>query len=43
MHRRTDANPAFVFDPVSINTLKAKGISFEAVFAGAGESWISQP
>ena len=25
-----NANPAFVFDPVSINTLKAKGITFEA-------------
>jgi hypothetical protein len=28
------ANPSFVFDPVSINTLKAKNITFEAVAFG---------
>ena len=26
------ANPAFVFDPVAINTHRAKGITFEAVY-----------
>ena len=25
-----EANPSFVFDPTAINTLKAKGITFEA-------------
>jgi hypothetical protein len=35
-----NANPAFVFDPVSINTLKAKNITFEPVFSGSGNNWI---
>ena len=26
------ANPAFVFDPVAISTLKAKGLTFEAAY-----------
>jgi hypothetical protein len=38
-----NANPAFVFDPVSINILKAKNITFEAVFSGNGEHWIGRP
>jgi hypothetical protein len=29
-----EANPAFVFDPVAINTLKAKGITFESDLLG---------
>jgi hypothetical protein len=37
------ANPSFVFDPVSINTLKAKGITFEAVASGFGNQWIREP
>jgi hypothetical protein len=37
------ANPAFVFDPVSINTLKAKGITFEATFSGFGNRWVGRP
>jgi hypothetical protein len=31
-----EANPAFVFDQVSIDTLKAKGVTFEATFSGSG-------
>jgi hypothetical protein len=38
-----NANPAFVFDPVSINTLKAKGITFEATFSGFGNYWVREP
>ena len=34
-----NADPTFVFDPVSINTLKANGITFEPVFSGAGNRW----
>ena len=34
-------NPGFVFDPGSINALKAKGISFESVYAGGGR-WIGR-
>jgi hypothetical protein len=37
------ANPGFTFDEVSISTPRAKGITFEPVFAGAGESWIGRP
>jgi hypothetical protein len=36
------ANPSFVFDPVSINILKAKGITFEAVATGFGNHWIRE-
>jgi hypothetical protein len=32
-----EANPGFAFDPVEINTLKAKGITFEATFSGFGK------
>ena len=38
-----EANPAFVFDPVAINTLKAKGITFEATFSGFGNQWVGRP
>jgi hypothetical protein len=31
---------AFVFDPVAINTLKAKGLTFEATFSGFGNHWV---
>jgi hypothetical protein len=37
-----EANPAFVFDPIAINTLKAKGITFEATFSGVPEPWIRE-
>jgi len=37
------ANPAFVFDQVSIDTLKAMGITFEVVFSGFGNHWIGRP
>jgi hypothetical protein len=37
------ANPGFVFDPVSISTLKAKNITFEAVATGFGNQWILEP
>ena len=32
------ANPAFVFDPASINTLKAKGLTFEAAYVN--NRWV---
>jgi hypothetical protein len=38
-----EANPGFVFDPVAINTLKAKGITFEAAFSGFGNYWVGWP
>ena len=38
-----EANPAFVFDPVAINTLKAKNITFEATFSGFGNHWVGRP
>jgi hypothetical protein len=38
-----EANPAFVFDPVAINTLKAKNITLEAVFSGFGNYWVGRP
>jgi hypothetical protein len=38
-----EANAAFVFDPVAINTLKAKGITSEAVATGFGNQWIREP
>jgi hypothetical protein len=37
------ANPSSVFDPVSNNTLKVKGITFEAVASGFGNQWIREP
>lgn len=37
-----ETNLAFVFDPVAINTLKAKGITFEAAFSGFGNHWIGR-
>jgi hypothetical protein len=38
-----NANPGFVFDPVAINTLKTKGITFEATFSGFGNYWVREP
>jgi len=35
--------PTIVFDPVAINTLKAKGITFEAAFSGFGNDWVGRP
>jgi hypothetical protein len=35
------ANPGFVFDPVSINTLKTKGITFEAAYVN--NRWVGAP
>jgi hypothetical protein len=35
------ANPGFVFDPVAINTLKAKGITFEPAWSNT--HWIGRP
>jgi len=37
------ANPAFVFDQVSIDLLKSKGITFEATFSGFGNYWVGWP
>jgi len=37
------ANPAFVFDQVSVDVLKSKGITFEAVASGSPTGWISRP
>lgn len=39
----TRANPALVFDELSIAGLKARQIDFEAIFSGAPEKWISLP
>jgi len=38
-----NANPSFVFDPVSIKALKAKGITFEAAATGFGNQWVGRP
>jgi len=38
-----EANPSFVFDPVSITTLKAKNITFEATFSGFCNHWVGRP
>ena len=38
-----NANPAFVFDQVSVDLLKSKGITFEPVFSGVGNTWIGRP
>jgi hypothetical protein len=34
------ANPSFVFDEISINTLEARGLSFEPMFTGRPNYWI---
>jgi len=38
-----EANPNFVLDQVAINTLKAKSITFEAMFSGYGNYWVGRP
>jgi hypothetical protein len=35
------ANPSFVFDPVSINTLKGNGLTFEGAYSN--NRWIGRP
>jgi hypothetical protein len=35
--------PVSVFDLVSIDTLKAKGITFDAAFSGVGNYWVHEP
>jgi hypothetical protein len=37
------ANPAFVFDLVSVDVFKSKGITFEAAFSGLGSHWVGRP
>ena len=34
------ANQSFVFDEISVNTLKARGLSFEPMFTGRPDYWI---
>jgi hypothetical protein len=34
------ANQSFVFDEIAINTLKARGLSFEPMFTGRPDYWI---
>jgi hypothetical protein len=39
----TRANPTIVFDELSISGLAARGITFEAMYSGAPNWWISLP
>jgi hypothetical protein len=37
------ANPDAVLDQIAVTSLRARGLSFEAVFTGVPEHWISLP
>ena len=39
----TRANPTLIFDELSISGLAARGITFEAMYSGAPNRWISLP
>ena len=39
----TRANPTLTFDELSISGLAARGITFEAMYSGAPNRWISLP
>jgi hypothetical protein len=38
-----EANPAFIFDQVSVDLLKSRGISFEPTFSGVMNYWVGRP
>lgn len=38
-----EANPSIVFDPLTISGLRVRGLSFEAVYSGGPNQWISLP